>query len=208
MEFESWIAFCSIALLATATPGPAALVVSTNSVSFGFKKSLVTVLGNVTGLFFMSALSVLGLSAVILHSAIGFTAVKIFGAAYLIYMGLKLWRGGIGKIKTSESKKAKSNMLYLYLQGILVAITNPKAIVFTTALFPQFILVSEPLLPQFSVLVASFMALSFLCLSIYALLAQQARKRTKRIIPRKLASKIFGSTFIGAGCYLATIQSK
>lgn len=204
MEFENWLAFCSIALLATVTPGPAALLVSSNSLSVGFKKSLATVLGNVTGLFVMSALSVIGLSAVVLHSAIGFATIKIFGAVYLIYLGLKLWRDGISTTETSGLKKPKGNIFNLYLQGILVALTNPKAIVFTTALFPQFIFVSDPLLPQFSLLVSSFMVLSFLCLSLYAALAQQARKGTGKMISKKIVSKIFGSTFIGAGCYLAT----
>ena len=80
MQIESWLAFCAMALLATATPGPAALLVSVHSVSYGFKKSLMTVLGNVSGLFVMSTFSVLGLSTLVLHSAVGFTLLKLAGA--------------------------------------------------------------------------------------------------------------------------------
>ena len=69
MAFENWLAFCSIALLATATPAPAALLVSTNSLLVGVKKSLFTILGNITGLLVMSALSVLGLSAILARRA-------------------------------------------------------------------------------------------------------------------------------------------
>ena len=203
MTFESWLAFCSIALLATATPGPAVLLVSVNSLAVGFKNSLVTVLGNISGLFLMSVFSVLGLSAVVLHSTIAFTTIKVLGAAYLIYMGLKLWKNGIRNIEVQEIVKVKSNAFSLYSQGVFVALTNPKAIVFTTALFPQFIVVSEPLLQQFSLLVISFMALSFSCLSAYALLAQRAKSGTKRIVSDKALGKIFGSSFIGAGCFLA-----
>ncbi|WP_299941923.1 LysE family translocator [uncultured Microbulbifer sp.] len=204
MQFESWLAFCSIALLATATPGPAALLVSVNSLSVGFKKSLVTVLGNISGLFIMSGFSVLGLSVVVLHSAIAFTAVKILGAMYLIYMGFKLWRNGIGKLEGSISQNAKVSIFGLYAQGIFVALTNPKAIVFITALFPQFISGSEPLLPQFTFLVFSFMFLSFICLSTYSLLAQSARFSANRVVSGKVPGRIFGSTFIGAGYFLAT----
>ena len=125
MQFESWITFCSIALLATATPGPAALLVSMHSLSFGFNKSLATVVGNVTGLFVMSGFSVLGLSAVVLHSAVAFTFVKVLGAMYLIYIGIKLSRNGIKRIEVGETKSAKNGVLSLYTQGVIVALTNP-----------------------------------------------------------------------------------
>ncbi|MGL1957847.1 MAG: LysE family translocator [Colwellia sp.] len=204
MQFENWFMFCSIALLATATPGPAALLVSINSLSFGFKKSLVTVLGNVTGLFIMSTFSVLGLSAVVLHSTVAFTVIKIYGAVYLVYLGFKFWVNGIGNIEIGLTKKAKGSSLSLYTQGVLVAFTNPKAVIFTTALFPQFIVVADPLIFQFSILVLSFMLLSFICLSSYALVAQCAKARTMNTRVQKLLGKTFGATFIGAGCILAT----
>jgi threonine/homoserine/homoserine lactone efflux protein len=204
VQFENWLLFCSIALLATAIPGPAALLVSINSLSFGFRKSLITVLGNVTGLFIMSTFSVLGLSAVVLNSIMAFTVIKIFGAAYLVYLGFKLWVNGVGNIKVSSTRKLKGSPLSLYIQGVLVSLTNPKAVVFTTALFPQFIVASDPLMFQFSILVLSFMLLSFICLSSYALLAQRAKSRTMNTRLQKLLGKIFGATFIGAGCILAT----
>ncbi len=204
MQFENWFMFCSIALLATATPGPAALLVSINSLSFGFKKSLVTILGNVTGLFIMSTFSVLGLSAVVLHSTVAFTVIKLLGAAYLAYLGFKLWVNGVGTIEVGSTRKSKGSSLSLYTQGVLVALTNPKAVVFTTALFPQFIVAADPLMFQFSILVLSFMLLSFICLSLYALIAQRAKARTINTRVQKLFGKIFGAIFIGAGCILAT----
>ncbi len=207
MQIESWLAFCSIALVATATPGPAALLVTTNSLMVGFKKSLITILGNVTGLLLMSAFSVLGLSAVVLHSAVAFTIIKILGAIYLVYMGVKLWKNGITPVQSESSGKTHVSIISLYFQGLLVALTNPKAIIFTTALFPQFVVVSEPLLPQFSLLVASFMTLSFLCLSTYSLLAQRAKGVGRKASNSLLLGKVFGSTFIGAGCFLAATQS-
>lgn len=204
MQFENWFMFCSIALLATATPGPAALLVSINSLSFGFKKSLITILGNVTGLFIMSTFSVLGLSAVVLHSTVAFTVIKLLGAAYLAYLGFKLWVNGVGTIEVGSTRKSKGSSLSLYTQGVLVALTNPKAVVFTTALFPQFIVAADPLMFQFSILVLSFMLLSFICLSLYALIAQRAKARTINTQVQKLFGKIFGAIFIGAGCILAT----
>ena len=204
MQFESWLTFCTMALLASATPGPAVLLVSVNSLSVGFKKSLATVLGNISGLFVMLTLSVFGLSTVILHSVIAFTIVKVAGAIYLIYIGLNLWLNGIDNIEPHESARRKSSIFHLYAQGVFVALTNPKVIVFTTALFPHFIVVREPLLPQFSILVMSSMVLSFLCLSLYSIFVQRVRSGTKHIMSGKVLGKILGSTFIGAGCFLAT----
>ena len=204
MEIENWLSFCSIALLATATPGPAALLVSINSLSYGFKISLATVLGNVTALFIMSAVSVLGLTALVVYSAVAFTAVKTVGAAYLIYLGFKLWKFGIKFEQPTAKRNRGANLISLFGQGLLVAITNPKAIVFTTALFPQFINVSKPLAPQFSLLVISFMSLSLVCLTTYTFLAHKTKSKFSGAISGSLLGKLFGSTFIGAGCYLAS----
>lgn len=171
MQIESWIGFCTVALLATATPGPAALLIAVHCLSFGFKKSLATIVGNVTGLFIMSACSVAGLSAIVMHSALAFTIIKTVGAIYLIYLGIKMWRKGLKQsviitANAQQNSKKECSTWNLYRQGVMIALTNPKAIVFTTALFPQFVVLSEPLLPQFSILVVSFMLLSFVCLVI------------------------------------------
>ena len=76
MDIQQWLLFISIALVATATPGPAVLLVSTHSLSYGWHNSIVTILGNVSGLLVMSALSVAGLSVVVLNSAVLFFIVK------------------------------------------------------------------------------------------------------------------------------------
>lgn len=204
MQFENWLVFCTIALMGTAAPGPAALLVSLNSLSFGLKKSLITVLGNITGLLIMSTLSILGLSAVVLHSSVGFYVIKLLGAGYLAYIGLNFWINGVGIIELDSAEKLKGGSMSLYSQGILVALTNPKAVIFTTALFPQFIVTTASLFYQFSILVLSFMSLSFICLSVYALVAQRAWANTMNVRIQKLIGKIFGVLFISAGCMLVT----
>ena len=204
MEFETWLSFCSIALLATATPGPAVLLVSIHSLSFGFRMSLATVLGNVTALLIMSAVSVLGLTALVVYSAFSFTLVKIIGAGYLVYLGVKLWKSGIHFEPPTVNRDSRGKLVALYGQGLLVALTNPKAIVFTTALFPQFIVTSEPLMPQFSVLIVTFMALSFVCLTTYSVLANRTKIKFSGRLSSRLLGKLFGGTFIGAGFFLAS----
>lgn len=209
MNFDSWLLFASIALVATLTPGPAVLLVSTHSVSFGTKYSIATMLGNVSGLFVMSLLSVLGLSAIILHSAPIFLTVKLLGACYLIFLGVKIWRKGLGLNAVPTAEKSivprRPNLMKLYANGLLVALTNPKAIAFTTALFPQFIQADRPMLPQFSILIMTFMFLSFVCLLGFAMMAERAKMGSARIRMSGFAGKAFGGAFIGSGLFLATV---
>ena len=212
MELNSWLLFSSIALMATLTPGPAILLVSTHSVSFGSWRAVPTILGNISGLFIMALLSVMGLSAIILHSAPIFAAVKFAGAAYLIYLGVKLWRNGVlsGPIQTAGGKDLcqRPSAGKLYTQGLFVALSNPKAIAFCTALFPQFIQTGQSVLQQFSILIVTFMFLSFICLLGYARVAEGTRKRAAHITFPKVFRKLFGTAFIGSGILLATASQK
>lgn len=207
MSIESWLAFSSIALIATLSPGPAILLVMTHSLRASIGRACYAIAGNVSGLLLMSSFSVLGLSALVMHSALAFTLIKVLGAGYLIYMGIKLWRNGFRlQAPTGQTPKAGSP-LNLYTQGLLVSLTNPKAIVFTTALFPQFIDIEAALLPQFSLLVATFMLFSAICLLGYALLAKRLLGGMVESTGQKLA-RAFGGAFIGAGLALAASSQR
>jgi len=169
-------------------------------------------LGNISGLFIMSALSVAGLSAIILHSSGIFTLVKLLGAAYLVYLGIRLIRYGFNGHVSDNGFKPVSDKLpsqkNLYMQGLFVAFSNPKAIVFTSALFPQFIDPSQAILPQFLILIASFMLLSVACLYAYAYLSTSAHKRLTNAKYPSLVSKAFGLVFIVSGGVLAGVSQK
>ena len=208
MDLHTWGLFASIALMATLTPGPAVLLATSHSATHGFTSALVAILGHVSGLFIMSALSVLGLSAILLSSELAFTAVRLIGAAYLIYLGVRLWRGG-RSAHADGAVAAVTRALphQAYLKGLGVALSNPKAIAFTTALFPQFISPERDLLPQFLLLVATFMTLSFSCLAGYAYAGARLRQRWSGGAG-KLLGRLFGSAFVAAGELLAGAGSK
>jgi len=212
MSYDSWVLFASIAFIATITPGPAILLVTTHSVTFGTRCSIATMLGNVSGLFIMSLLSVMGLSAVILHSALIFFLVKMAGAFYLIYLGLKLWRHGFGleelRSIQNEAVQPRPRITKLYANGLFVALSNPKAIAFTTALFPQFILPEQPVALQFTILIITFMSLSFACLFAYAVMAAETKNRSAHIKLPGVMSKVFGGAFVGSGVFLASASQK
>jgi threonine/homoserine/homoserine lactone efflux protein len=208
MNLDSWLLFASIAFVATITPGPAILLVTTHSVTFGTRFSVATMLGNVSGLFIMSLLSVLGLSAIILHSALIFFVVKMVGAGYLVFLGIKLWRNGFGldenRSANSREPQPGPNIFKLYMNGLFVALSNPKAIAFTTALFPQFIEPGQPMVKQFSILIVTFMFLSFACLLAYAVVAAETKSRSAHVRLLGVVSKLFGGAFVGTGFFLAS----
>lgn len=215
MNFESWLLFASIAFMTSLIPGPAVFLSTMHSIVYGLKNTLATIAGNVTGLFIMSALSVLGLSTIIIYSTLVFMAVKYLGAVYLIYLGIKLWRQGFGTEKTVSAKSTKSakkdasgKIVKLYMHGLFVALSNPKGILFTTALFPQFIIHTQPVFLQFSILVLTFMSTSFICLFSYAYIAANAGGRTKSLGNSSVLSKLFGTAFITSGIFLANATQK
>ena len=155
----------------------------------------------------MSGLSVLGLSTIILYSAPVFLTVKYIGAAYLIYLGIRLWRHGFGHSNQDNSsfgsvEPSRPEAWKRYKQGLFIALSNPKAIAFTTALFPQFIDHTQPVFVQFGILVATFMTLSFTCLAGYAYAVEKAKNRAINIKLSRLFSKIFGTAFITSGVLL------
>ena len=209
MDIQNLLLFLSIAFIATITPGPAILLATSHSLSYGLKRSVFTILGNITGLFIMSGLSVAGLSAIILGSSLLFSVVKVVGACYLIYLGIRLWRHGFATIKNTEVATRKPvRRRKLYASGLAVALSNPKAIAFTTALFPQFITPGKPVLLQFSILVAVFMLLSFACIFGYAYMVHTTQRKYLMSSHSSL-SKVFAAGFVVSGIALAgATQSK
>ncbi|WP_051786317.1 LysE family translocator [Endozoicomonas numazuensis] len=184
-------------------PRPAILLVMTQSLQYGPVRPLFAIAGNLTGLLLLSTCSVLGLSTLIMYSALAFTAVKVIGAGYLVYLGVNLWRKGLSISLSDDQGESRKHGLHLYIQGLLVAATNPKALVFTMALFPQFINISGSLLPQFTIMVTTLMFFSFSCLLFYSLLAHHIKGRCQSWLTSPFSGKIFGSTFMGAGTLLA-----
>jgi len=196
MELSTWLLFLSIALLAIISPGPAVLLSVTNSLTYGFKKSVFSSLGNITGVFIVSSAAALGLGAVLQTSTLLFSTLKIFGAIYLIYLGIRQWKSKHDIFEKSiETSKYNQEKRESFVKGLLVAISNPKAILFFTALFPQFIDLSKPIMIQFIILTSTFMFFSFFVLVIYALTAHSAKywfaKRNRTIWLNRISGTIF-----------------
>lgn len=178
MDTHALLAFTLVAAIAIASPGPATLMAINNSLAHGQRSAVWSSLGNATGLFCLSAAAMLGLGALLASSEMLFNAVKVIGAGYLFYLGARqLLKKSPMLVEGVEegAGKRRPTPLKLYKSAFLTAVTNPKATMFFTALFPQFIDQGAALLPQFLVLTGIFILLSLTSLSLYAALAARAR---------------------------------
>jgi threonine/homoserine/homoserine lactone efflux protein len=208
MELSTWLLFSSIALVATISPGPAILLSVTNSLMYGFTKSLYSSLGNITGILVVSIAAALGLGAVLQTSTLLFTTLKFSGAIYLIYLGIRQWQSKrIVFTQSIETPKPVQGKNKLFVQGSFVAISNPKAVLFFTAFFPQFVDLSKPIMIQFFILTTTFMIFSFLSLAIYALTARSVTGWFVKGDRALWFNRILGTIFITFGLGMLRLRN-
>ncbi len=200
MSFEHWLAFATASAILVAIPGPTVLLVISYALSHGRKSAMATVLGVGLGDFTSMTCSIVGLGAFLLTSATLFTVLKWIGAAYLIYMGIKLWRVPVGPAEKAEMEAAEETRPgRIFLHAYIVTALNPKGIIFFIAFLPQFLDTSHPIVPQMLLFEATFLVLAITNASLYALMAAAARQTIRKPAVQRRVNRIGGSLLIGAG---------
>lgn len=177
MQIETLIAYVLTILALMSTPGPSHLLMLSNSAANGFRRSLATAAGDLTANMLQMLAAGLGLSALIIAAPKAFIAIKIAGVLYLIWLGIQMLRKSF-KPRREEANAPRASLKGLYLQGFITSATNPKAVVFFAALFPQFILDTMPFWPQFLVLSITYILIDGLFLSVYGFAASRLRAFT------------------------------
>ncbi|BFN14933.1 LysE family translocator [Marinobacter sp. RI1] len=175
MAIESWMAFVVASVVLLVIPGPTILAVISYSVTHGRRANVPLVaavaLGDSTALF----ASLVGLGALLAVSAFWFTAVKVAGGMYLLYLGIKLFRAGFSPTAMAEPTSDASH-LKLFTNTYLVTALNPKGIVFFMAFLPQFITPGENGVLQLWLLAVTFVALATINATLYTVFASSARR--------------------------------
>lgn len=209
MKYDTVLLFSVVSFFYIISPGPAIFLAIYNGAVNGIKCVSISALGNILGLLLLSVLSISGLSTVLMASSSLFMGVKILGAIYLIFLGVKQIRASIDtKIDLAKVISNSTLPFFSYFrEGFLVAITNPKPIIFFAALFPQFLDTEQPLFPQFSLMTLIFMAFSFLSLSTYGYLGKQAKDFLSSSRKAKWFHRISGGLFVGMGVSLIHVKS-
>lgn len=202
--FELLIAFFGIAVLLALTPGPDNLFVLMQSALWGRRAGLWVVLGLCTGLLGHTAAVAVGLAAVFAASPMAFTALKLAGAAYLLYLAWQVLRAPVGETETGRAPRL--NGAALYRRGIIMNLTNPKVLLFFFAFLPQFTRPDAgPMAAQIVVLGAVFMLATLLMFGAIAFFSGafgQLLQRSPRA--QRLLNRVAGIVFIGLAVRLAT----
>ena len=201
---NDYLLYITLAITITAIPGPAVVLTIKNSLSYCYKTAFANIFGNFTAMVILATLSALGLGATILASSTLFSTVKVLGCVYLIYLGIKAWRTPQINNDTQHQVQIKSNREFssVFKEGFGVGISNPKAIAFFTALFPQFIDQSRAFIPQFLTLILTIEGISFFVLMGYALLSSMAAPYLSKDRTMNIFNKLTGTAFIAFGVAL------
>lgn len=202
LSLASIVAITLASFVIVIVPGPTVTVIIANSLRDGARAGLLNVAGTQAGLVPMVLIVALGLDTVVALMAEWFFWIKLAGAAYLIWLGYRLWRsdGSIGDVGQVQ----RPSMGYFW-QGLLVIWSNPKALLFFGAFLPQFIDPSGNAFMQMVTGGAIFMIVATVFDSIYALLAGRAGQLlTRRRI--RLVERISGTLLIGGGLWMASLR--
>ncbi|PWJ80993.1 threonine/homoserine/homoserine lactone efflux protein [Pseudaminobacter salicylatoxidans] len=205
MPLETWAAFAVASAVLLIIPGPTILLVVSYALGQGWRTALPMSVGVALGDFTAMTLSMLGIGALLAASATVFTLLKWIGAAYLIYLGIKLFRAG-GALQ-AEPRKTAASSLRMMAHAWLVTALNPKSITFFVAFLPQFIDRHADFWTQMAIFEATFLTLAFLNAFGYALVAARARELVRN--PRAIGffNKAGGTLLVGAGIATVAVRS-
>lgn len=210
MTWEIWIAYVIACTILLAVPGPTIMLVITHALTRGRQTGFYTVPGVILGDTAALVLSLAGLGALLSLSASLFTAVKLIGAAYLVYLGVQMWRSASDPLPGGEyhDKSVIDGRTgwRLGFHAFAVTTLNPKGIVFFIAFLPQFIVTSAPVLPQLFLLGTTFVVLGGINAAVYAILAGSLTRWLRRSSWMRAVNRIGGGFLIGAGVTMAAMR--
>ncbi|MTH96794.1 LysE family translocator [Roseibium sp. RKSG952] len=204
MTLELYSAYVVATLIVLAIPGPTIMLVVSYALSQGRKSATASVLGVGLGDALAATVSLMGLGAILATSALAFTILKWIGAAYLLWLGLKMWRARANALEPSAMPDTPAKTIFL--NAFVVTALNPKGIVFFMAFLPLFIAPDAAIVPQLFLLGATFVVLGVLNAAVYALAASALGARLRSPAMIKIINRVGGSFLIGAALMTAKLQ--
>jgi threonine/homoserine/homoserine lactone efflux protein len=206
MSLQTWWLFVLMTFFVAATPGPNMLLVMSNSARFGLRAAVATMAGCLTALLTMMSISAAGLGALLHTFPTVFDALRLAGAAYLAYLGVLNWRSPVQQDMKDAPRPATlaARPAMLFRQGLLVAASNPKALLFAAAFFPQFIKSEAATLPQLGILLATFTVIEIAWYFVYALSGKRLSGYLQSATVMRAFNRLTGGIFIGFAALMAT----
>ena len=206
MSWSVWFALVGAAVLISLTPGAGAINTMTNSIGVGWTRSIWGILGQQLALLVHIAVVAAGVGLLVAESHVLFEVIRYAGAAYLVYLGVRQLLARPEAVD-AEAPVVRMTAWQMFRQGVLVNLTNPKAVVFFLAFTPQFIRPSRPVLPQYGVLAATVVVVDVLVMwFVFAVAARGLRRMTRTPSGQRRLNRIFGGLFVGVGVLLASVH--
>ena len=202
MSIEILIVFIITLFVTSIIPGPSMLIALTHGVKYGAKATMATAMGNTLASCLQAVISIAGLGVLIATSGSLFLVIKYIGALYLVYLGVMLWRSGNFSLQSSTlaaGTELQPPLLKMFRQGFVIGAGNPKAIIFFSALFPQFIDPGQASLSQYLIMVSLVCICAFSCAMSYAIGGNYLAALFKTSNISKFINKLTGGIFVTSG---------
>lgn len=206
MDLTTWMTFVSATVLLLIIPGPTIVLVLTYALTQGRRVALASAAGVALGDFIAMTASLLGLGALVLASATAFSVLKWVGAAYLVWMGIGMITnaGSTKAIQIEDAPQLSAGAVFR--NACFVTALNPKGIMFFIAFVPLFITTSAPIVPQFAILIATFVGLAAVNVLVYALLADRLRTTIRKPAVLAWMTRVGGGVLIAMGVFTAALR--
>lgn len=206
MSWSVWLALVAAGVLISLTPGAGAINTMANSLTSGWTRSFWGIAGQQVALAIHIAIVAAGVGVLVASSPALFTAIRLVGAAYLVYLGIRQWRARPSDA-VAEVDPIPETGWSMARRGLLVNLTNPKAIIFFLAFTPQFIRPREPLVPQYLILTATIVVIDVLVMwFFFAAAAKGMRRMTRSERGQRALGRLFGGLFVAVGILLAVFH--
>ncbi|WP_322414154.1 LysE family translocator [Mesorhizobium huakuii] len=201
MTPTAFLAYCAAVTLAAATPGPAMFTVITNGVSRGFLRAFMAGVGVAAGDAVLVTLALLGLVALAQTFEWIFLLLKYAGAAYLVFLGIRMWRASVSQ--SNEPRTGETRLSRSFFLGASIALGNPKAILFHASIMPLILNLDTLTFVDGLLVVATVISVNILTMGVYAALAGRASGWFRTPKRMRLMNRFAGSAMIGTGALIA-----
>jgi homoserine/homoserine lactone efflux protein len=214
MEFNVWLAFFAASWVIAISPGSGAVLSMSHGLAYGVRHTSATIAGLQLGLSVILLIAGVGVGALLLASATAFTVVKVLGAGYLIWLGVKQWRSPVDAAPNQRraedgvagTRAGLPTVRQRMLIGFMTNVTNPKGIVFMVAVLPQFIDPLRPLWLQLLILLVTSISVDLVVMHGYAFLASRAQRWLATAKARRAQNRVFGGVLVAMGASLLLVK--
>jgi homoserine/homoserine lactone efflux protein len=206
MAWEVWLTFFGAAIAISVSPGAGAIQSMATGLTQGVRRGYWSILGLEVGLMLQLALVAIGLGAAVANSILAFNIIKWIGVAYLVYLAVRQWRTATVDLREQVDRAMDGGRVALLVRGFLVNATNPKGLVFLLAVLPQFVVPTEPLLPQYLAVGVTMVAVDLVVMGLYTGLSVRLLKWLHTPRRQTVLNRVFSALFAAAAVVLSLVR--